>query len=114
MLLNRQTSALRAFGKIEGYKNDLNMLGSTLAGLPLWMPSTALKKQCDQAIRMISDIAERFERKLVVTIVGPCGAGKSTLLNALAGVDNLSLSGHERPTTGHVIVFSADPQDADH
>jgi GTPase SAR1 family protein len=113
MLFNRQTSALRAFGKIEGYKNDLNMLGATLAGLPLWMPSTALKKQCDQAIRMINDIAERFERKLVVTIVGPCGAGKSTLLNALAGVDDLSPSGHERPTTGHVIVFSGDPQDAD-
>ena len=113
MLLNRQTSALRAFGKIEGYKNDLNMLGATLAGLPLWMPSTALKKQCDQAIRMINDIAERFERKLVVTIVGPCGAGKSTLLNALAGVDDLSPSGHQRPTTGHVIVFSDDPQDAD-
>ena len=113
MLFNRQTSALRAFGKIEGYKNDLNMLGATLAGLPLWMPSTALKKQCDQAIRMINDIAERFERKLVVAIVGPCGAGKSTLLNALADVDHLSPSGHERPTTGHVIVFSADPQDAD-
>ena len=113
MLFNRQTSALRAFGKIEGYKNDLNMLGSTLAGLTRWMPATALKKQCDQAIRMISDIAERFERKLVVTIVGPCGAGKSTLLNALAGVDDLSASGHERPTTGHVIVFSSDPQDAD-
>jgi energy-coupling factor transporter ATP-binding protein EcfA2 len=113
MAFNRQTAALRAFGKIEGYKNDLNMLGSTLTGLTLWMPATALKKQCQQAIRMISDISERFDRKLVVTLVGPCGAGKSTLLNALAGVDDLSASGHERPTTGHVIVFSSDSQDAD-
>ena len=113
MISNRQTAALRAFGKIEGYKNDLNVLGSTLEGLSLWMPAMALKKQCDQAIRMINDIGERFDRKLVVTIVGPCGAGKSTLLNALAGVDDLSASGHERPTTGHVIVFSSDPQDAD-
>ena len=113
MLSNRQTTALRAFGKIEGYKNDLNMLGSTLGGLSQWMPATALKKQCDQGIRMINDIAERFDRKLVVTIVGPCGAGKSTLLNALAGVDDLSASGHERPTTGHVIVFSSDSRDAD-
>ncbi len=113
MLSNRQTAALKAFGKIESYKNDLNMLGSTLGGLSLWMPATALKKQCDEAIRMINDIAERFDRKLVVTIVGPCGAGKSTLLNALVGVDDLSPAGHQRPTTGHVIVFSSDPQDAD-
>ncbi len=113
MLSNRQTAALKAFGKIESYKNDLNMLGSTLGGLSLWMPASALKKQCDEAIRMINDIAERFDRKLVVTIVGPCGAGKSTLLNALVGVDDLSPAGHQRPTTGHVIVFSSDPQDAD-
>jgi len=113
MLSNRQASALRALGKIEGYKNDLNLLGSTLDGLTLWMPATALKKQCDEAMRMINDIAERFDRKLVVTIVGPCGAGKSTLLNALAGDDDLSPAGHQRPTTGHVIVFSRDRQDAE-
>jgi len=53
MLSNRQTAALKAFGKIEGYKNDLIILGSTLDGLPLWLPATALKKQCDEAIRMI-------------------------------------------------------------
>ena len=113
MLSNRQTSALKAFGKIEGYKNDLNRMGSTLDSLTLWRPATALKKQCNEAIRMIDAIAERFDRKLVVTIVGPCGAGKSTLLNALAGVDDLSPAGHQRPTTGQVIVFSSDPQDAE-
>jgi GTPase SAR1 family protein len=113
MLSNRQTAALQAFGQIEGYKNDLNLLGSTLDGLTLWVPATALKKQCDEAIRMINAIAERFDRKLVVTIVGPCGAGKSTLLNALAGIDDLSPAGHQRPTTGHVIVFSSDRQDAE-
>ena len=113
MLSNRQTAALKAFGKIEGYKNDLNQMGSTLESLTLWRPATALKKQCDEATRMINAIAERFDRKLVVTIVGPCGAGKSTLLNALAGVDDLSPSGHQRPTTGRVIVFSSDRQDAD-
>jgi energy-coupling factor transporter ATP-binding protein EcfA2 len=113
MLSNRQTAALKAFGKIEGYKNDLSLMGSTLDSLTLWRPATALKKQCDEAIRMINAIAERFDRKLVVTIVGPCGAGKSTLLNALAGVDDLSPAGHQRPTTGQVIVFSSDPQDAE-
>ena len=113
MLPARQSAALKALGKIEGYKNDLNMLRSTLADLPLWLPATPLKKQCDEAIRMVDDLAERFERKLVVTIVGPCGAGKSTLLNALAGADDLSPAGHERPTTSHIIVFSSDPGDAE-
>ena len=112
MLPTRQSAALKALGKIEGFKNDLNMLRSTLADLSLWLPATPLTKQCDEAIRMIDGIAERFERKLVVTIVGPCGAGKSTLLNALAGIDDLSPAGHQRPTTGHVIVFSSEAQDA--
>ncbi len=112
MLPARQSAILKALGKVEGFKNDLNMLRSTLADLPLWLPAIPLNKQCNEAIRMVDDLAERFERKLVVTIVGPCGAGKSTLLNALAGVDDLSPAGHQRPTTGHLIVFSSDPRDA--
>ncbi len=113
MLPTRQTATLKALGKIEGFKNDLNMLRSTLADLSLWLPAIPLQKQCDEAIRMVDSIAERFERKLVVTIVGPCGAGKSTLLNALAGIDDLSPAGHQRPTTGHVIIFSSDTQNAE-
>jgi GTPase SAR1 family protein len=112
MISTQQFAALKAFGRIEGYKNDLNMLGTTLGSLSFWQPSASLKKQCKVAIEMIDDIAERFERKLVMTIVGPCGAGKSTLLNALAGIDDLSPAGHQRPTTGHVIVFSNDSHDA--
>jgi GTPase SAR1 family protein len=113
MTSTQQLAALKALGMIEGFKNDLDMLGSTLADLTLWHPATPHRKQCDAAIQMIDNIAERFERKLVVTIVGPCGAGKSTLLNALAGIDDLSPAGHQRPTTGHVIVFSSHNQDAD-
>ena len=113
MLPTRQTATLKALGKIEGFKNDLNMLRSTLADLSLWLPAIPLQKQCDEALRMVDSIAERFERKLVVTIVGPCGAGKSTLLNALAGIDDLSPAGHQRPTTGHVIIFSSDTQNAE-
>ena len=112
MLPTRQSATLKALGKIEGFKNDLNMLKSTLADLSLWLPAIPLEKQCDEAMRMIDSIAERFERKLVVTIVGPCGAGKSTLLNALAGIDDLSPAGHQRPTTSHVIIFSSDTQNA--
>jgi len=112
MTSTQQLTALKALAKIEGYKNDLSILGSTLGNLTLWHPAAPHRKQCDAAVQMIDNIAERFERKLVVTIVGPCGAGKSTLLNALAGVDDLSPAGHQRPTTGQVIVFGSDDQDA--
>jgi energy-coupling factor transporter ATP-binding protein EcfA2 len=112
MNLNRQTAVLRAMGRIEGFKNDLRRLNSELDHAPLWLPGRGLEKQSSQAIHMIEAIAERFERKLVVTIVGPSGSGKSTLLNALAGVDDLSPIGHERPTTHQLIVFSADANDA--
>ena len=107
MLPARQTAALKALGEIEGFKNDLNMMRLTMGAVPLWLPATPLIKQCDEAIRMIDDLTDRFDQKLVVTIVGPCGAGKSTLLNALAGVDDLSPAGHQRPTTGHLIVFGS-------
>ncbi len=112
MISNRQAAALKAFGGIESIKNDLSILETALGDLPLWLPAAALKKQCAEALRMIDGISQRLERKLVVTIVGPCGAGKSTLLNALAGTDDLSATGHQRPTTDHIIVFSADDQDA--
>ena len=83
MNLDRQTALLKALGRIEGFKNDLHRLSSELGGAPLWLPGRRLEKQCGQAIGMIDGIAERFDRKLVVTLVGPCGSGKSTLLNAL-------------------------------
>ena len=111
MNLDRQTALLAAMGRIEGFKNDLQRLNSELSDAPLWLPGRRLEKQCGQAIGMIEDIAERFDRKLVVTLVGPSGSGKSTLLNALAGVDDLSEIGHQRPTTDHLIIFSGNPND---
>ena len=111
MNLDRNTAALKAMGRIEGFKNDLHRLNSELGRAPLWLPGRGLEIQCGQAVRMIEDIAERFERKLVVTLVGPSGSGKSTLLNALAGVDDLSKIGHRRPTTDHLIIFGADQGD---
>jgi ABC-type polysaccharide/polyol phosphate transport system ATPase subunit len=108
MNLDRNTAVLKAMGRIEGFKNDLRRLNSELGHAPLWLPGRGLEMQCDQAVRMIEDIAERFQRKLVVTLVGPSGSGKSTLLNALAGVDDLSKIGHRRPTTDHLIIFSGD------
>ena len=111
MNLDRQTALLKAMGRIEGFKNDLHRLNSELNEAPLWLPGRRLEKQCSQAIGMIEGIAERFDRKLVVTLVGPSGSGKSTLLNALAGVDDLSEIGHRRPTTDHLIIFSGNPND---
>jgi energy-coupling factor transporter ATP-binding protein EcfA2 len=111
MNLDRNTAVLKARGRIEGFKNDLHRLNSELSHAPLWLPGCGLEIQCGQAVRMIEDIAERFDRKLVVSLVGPSGSGKSTLLNALAGVDDLSKVGHRRPTTDHLIIFSGDQGD---
>jgi GTPase SAR1 family protein len=108
----RQTGSIRALGRIEGYKNDVRMLGGIMDQAPMWQPGGALKKQCDQVLRMITDLEERFERKLVVTLIGPCGSGKSTLLNALAEVDGLSEAGNLRPTTRNIVVFCREKSDA--
>ncbi|MGD9176208.1 MAG: 50S ribosome-binding GTPase [Desulfobacterales bacterium] len=113
MNFDRHTAILKALGKIAECKNDLQQLSAELGHAPLWLPGRSLEKQCHQATGMIDGIAERFERKLVLTLVGPSGSGKSTLLNALAGVDDLSDIGHQRPTTDHLIVFSANPGDSD-
>ena len=113
MNFDRHSAILKALGKIAECKNDLQRLSAELGQAPLWLPGRGLEKQCRQANNMIDGIAERFERKLVLTLVGPSGSGKSTLLNALAGVDDLSDIGHQRPTTDHLIVFSANPGDSD-
>ncbi|MGD2100307.1 MAG: 50S ribosome-binding GTPase [Desulfobacterales bacterium] len=113
MNFDRNTAILKALGKIAETKNDLQRLSAELGQATLWLPGRGLDKQCRQAAGMIDGIAARFERKLVLTLVGPSGSGKSTLLNALAGVDDLSDIGHERPTTDHLIVFSANPGDSD-
>jgi GTPase SAR1 family protein len=111
---NRQTGLIRALGRIEGYKNDVRMFGDVMNQVPMWQPGAALKKQCDQVLRMITDLEERFERKLVVALIGPCGSGKSTLLNALAEVDGLSEAGNLRPTTRNIVVFCREKSDAGH
>lgn len=112
MISNRRSNSIKALGKIEGFKHDVRLLRSTIDQAPLWRPSTTLSKQCDEVLRMISGLEARFDRKLVVTIVGPCGSGKSTLLNALAGVDDLSEYGNRRPTTRSVVVFCHNSSDA--
>jgi GTPase SAR1 family protein len=113
MISTIHAPAIKALAKIEGFKNDIEMYRSLLGDVPLWRPGVPLKKQCDEALRLISELEERFGRKLVVTLLGPCGSGKSTLLNALAGVDELSETGIHRPTTQSLVVLSRDRSDAD-
>ncbi len=114
MISNVQTGAIKALGKIEGFKHDVRMLCNAIDRVPMWQPGAGIKKQCDEVLRIIDALEARFERKLIVTIIGPCGSGKSTLLNALAQVDNLSETGHRRPTTQSIVVLSRDTKDADH
>lgn len=108
----RQAAALRATGCIEGFKAELGRLTSALEAVPLWLPAAGLARQCAEGIRMIEAIAARFDRRLVVTLIGPSGSGKSTLLNALAGGAELSETGHRRPTTGRLMVFGSGAEEA--
>ncbi|BBO68272.1 hypothetical protein DSCA_22020 [Desulfosarcina alkanivorans] len=112
MMMDAQTTRLRAMAEVETVKSDIRALAQSLAGIPLWRPAAGLQKTCDEALLMLDRLAERFDRKLVVTLVGPCGSGKSTLLNALAGGDALSPAGHRRPTTRRVLAFCRQTADA--
>ncbi len=112
-MTDTQVTRLRAMGELETVRSDIRSLVDTLAHTDLWRPATGLKKACEEALTMLDRLAERFDRKLVVTLVGPSGSGKSTLLNALAGADRLSPAGHRRPTTQQVLAFCRRSSDAD-
>jgi GTPase SAR1 family protein len=114
MTSNIKTRVIKALGNIEGLKYDVRMLADAVDQAPMWRPGAGLKKQCDEALGMIDQLETRFERKLIVTIIGPCGSGKSTLLNALAEVDNLSETGNRRPTTQSIVVLGRETKDAEH
>lgn len=110
--LEHQTAVLKAVGRIEGLRAEIELLKDRLASVPLWRPAAGLGRQCDEALAMIRRISMRLERSLVVTVIGPSGSGKSTLVNALAGGDEVSPSGRRRPTTGRLIVLGAGGEDA--
>lgn len=113
MISKQKLFGIKTLGRIEAFQNEIRMLSASIDAAPLWQPGSILKKQCDEALRLISGLEKRFERKLLVSIVGPCGAGKSTILNALAGVDGLSESGHDRPTTRNPVVLCREENDAE-
>lgn len=112
MMRVQTETRIRAIGRIEGYRNDIRTAGAMLDALSLWQPAVGLGRQAGEVLRLIDDLEARFDRKLVVTLIGPSGAGKSTLLNALAGVDDLSPAGHDRPTTREVVALCREASDA--
>ncbi len=113
MISEFRLSSIKAMGKIESVKHELKQMEETLNSLTLWRPAKALERQCRQVIGMVQGLEERFDRKLTITLVGPSGSGKSTLLNALAGVDHLSETGHQRPTTRKLVVLTQNQQHAE-
>ena len=98
---------------IEGYKHEVERRHALLDELPLWEPAARLKKECMEVLQRMDGLKTRFDRKLVISIIGPGGAGKSTLMNAIAGKDNLSASGSRRPTTEKAVLLCKETQDAD-
>jgi len=64
MNLDRHTAALKAMGRIEGFKIDLHRLISELGRAPQWLPGRGLEKQCVEAVRMIEGIAESRELRI--------------------------------------------------
>jgi energy-coupling factor transporter ATP-binding protein EcfA2 len=113
-MANPHLIALDAFGKIESFVSDLHTLETHLSKIPQWQPGLALAKQATEARRMIRELQGRLDGRLVVTLIGPSGAGKSTLFNALAGRDDLSPPGIERPTTRNLVVLSNDDRAVHH
>lgn len=111
-MANPHLIALETLGRIETYANDITDIENRLNQIPLWQPGAILAKQAVEAKRMIHGLQERMDGRLIVTLIGPSGAGKSTLFNALAGSDNLSTTGIQRPTTRDLVVLANDAQAA--
>lgn len=109
-MIAHQLSTLQAVGELEAVTRDLTVLQARLEGLELWQPAHGLARQAQEVRNMMAAMQARIDQRLVVTLIGPSGAGKSTLLNALAGVDNLSAMGLQRPTTRRLVVLANDPE----
>lgn len=111
-MMDHQLAALKAMGELENRVHELADIQEQLEDLTTWQPAHGLLKQAAEARKWIEGMQMRMDQQLVVTLVGPSGAGKSTLLNALAGVDQLSPMGLQRPTTRDLVVLANDSDSA--
>lgn len=113
MISSSTPAKLKALGRLETIRRDVQRMHSVLESLTLWQPAAGLRRQTEAVLEMLQGVQDRFERKLVVSLIGPSGSGKSTLLNALAGGREWSVSGHDRPTTRMPLVFCREVEDAE-
>ena len=111
--LTAQTDAIYQRAAIQQIQADMTALSETLEAMTLWRPAIVLATQGREMVSVVDQLHQRIDKKLVVTFIGPSGAGKSTLLNALAGVDELSQSGRDRPTTHQPLVLCRHASDAE-
>src|SRR4030042_1324142 len=104
---------IKVRGRLSTAGEGIKQIQATLETASHWIPGHGLQSECREAIHLLEKMEERLVHKLVVTLVGPSGAGKSTLLNALAGDDQLSRIGINRPTTREVVVYCRSLNDAE-
>ena len=109
----REIQTLEAAEAMAGFGREIDALAQRLKAAPQWGPGEILGRLCRTLKVRLGRMEERLERKLVVTIIGPCGAGKSTLLNALVGGDAVAPVGTTRPTTRGVMAVCSESGDAD-
>jgi len=82
----REIQTLEAAEAMAGVGREIDALAERLKAAPQWGPGEILGRLCRTLKVRLGRMEERLERKLVVTIIGPCGAGKSTLLRAITGL----------------------------
>lgn len=108
-----QTDVIKQRAAIKNIQADMTAVAETLEAMTYWRPATVLGEHGREMVTVIDQLNQRLNKKLVVTFIGPSGAGKSTLLNSLSGVDELSQTGRNRPTTHQPVVLCKNTSDAD-
>lgn len=108
----REFQTLEALEAISQVAREIDALDAHLAAVPLWDSGKILRKLGRNLKARLGRLEARLDRKLVVTLIGPCGAGKSTLLNALLGGEEVAPAGTTRPTTREVMAVCRDARDA--
>ena len=73
----KESDKIKALGKIENYKHEVERVHEVLDELPSWEPAAGLKKECREVLKRMDGLRTRFDRKLVITIIGPGGAGNA-------------------------------------